>query len=138
MMRAYKTTMRSKGSLPAEASYYEDPPAAMELAVGRWLPPMLWRRPPVLLQHSDEGGRASLPTMRLRGGLMRFGLPTNNTGGIRKLRETQGMTQEELARKAKVTQGYVSHLEKGLKKNPSLPTLKRLARALGVPVTELL
>jgi transcriptional regulator with XRE-family HTH domain len=69
---------------------------------------------------------------------MRFGLPTNNTGGIRKLRETQGMTQEELARKAKVTQGYVSHLEKGLKKNPSLPTLKRLARALGVPVTELL
>jgi hypothetical protein len=37
-----------------------------------------------------------------------------------------------------VTQGYVAQLESGLKKNPSLPTLKKLARALGVPVKELL
>jgi len=57
---------------------------------------------------------------------------------IRKLREAQGMTQEELARKAKVTQGYVSHLEKGLKKNPSLPTLKKVAKALDVNVAALL
>jgi hypothetical protein len=32
----------------------------------------------------------------------------------------------------------IGHLERGLKKNRSLPTLKKLARALGVPVTELL
>ena len=57
---------------------------------------------------------------------------------IRKLREAQGMTQEQLARRAKVTQGYVSHLEKGLKKNPSLPTLKKLAKALDVNVAALL
>ena len=57
---------------------------------------------------------------------------------IRKLREAKRMTQDELAKKAGVTQGYIGHLERGLKKNPSLPTLKKLARALGVPVTELL
>ena len=48
------------------------------------------------------------------------------------------MTQERLAKKAGVTQGYIAQLEGGLRKSPSLPTLKKLARALGVPVTELL
>jgi transcriptional regulator with XRE-family HTH domain len=57
---------------------------------------------------------------------------------IRRLREERRLTQESLARKAKVTQGYIAQLEGGLKKNPSLPTLKRLAKALGVPVTEML
>jgi DNA-binding XRE family transcriptional regulator len=52
--------------------------------------------------------------------------------------DAQRMTQEQLAKKAGVTQGYVVQFESGLKKNPSLPTLKKLARALGVPVTELL
>jgi transcriptional regulator with XRE-family HTH domain len=57
---------------------------------------------------------------------------------IQQLRESKGMTQRDLASKAKVTQGYVAQLEMGMKKNPSLAILKRLARALGVPVTELL
>jgi transcriptional regulator with XRE-family HTH domain len=39
------------------------------------------------------------------------------------------MTQAELARKAQLTEAYVKH--------PSLEVLKRLARALGVPVREL-
>ena len=57
---------------------------------------------------------------------------------IQKLRESQGLTQRDLAAKAKVTQGYIAQLEMGMKKNPSLETLRRLAKALGVPVTELL
>jgi transcriptional regulator with XRE-family HTH domain len=57
---------------------------------------------------------------------------------IQKLREGKDMSQRDLARAAKVTQGYVAQLEAGEKKNPSLDVLKRLARALGVPVTELL
>ena len=36
---------------------------------------------------------------------------------IRRLRGQQGMTQEELAKKVKVTQGYISQLEAGTKKN---------------------
>jgi transcriptional regulator with XRE-family HTH domain len=48
------------------------------------------------------------------------------------------MTQAELAKKAHVTEAYISQLLKGKRKNPSLRILKRLARALGVPVAELL
>jgi transcriptional regulator with XRE-family HTH domain len=48
------------------------------------------------------------------------------------------MTQRDLAAKAKVTPGYVAQIEMGMKKNPSLDVLKRLARALGVPVARLL
>ena len=57
---------------------------------------------------------------------------------IRTLREKKGLTQEELAFKAKVTPGYVAQLELGLRKNPSLDVVRRLARALGVRLSELL
>ena len=57
---------------------------------------------------------------------------------IQALRESKKMSQRDLAKRANVTQGYVAQLENGLKKNPSLPVLRRLAKALGVPVTELL
>ena len=57
---------------------------------------------------------------------------------IRRLRTKQGMTQEELALKAKVTQGYISQLESGAKKEIGAKVAVRLAEALGVPVTELL
>jgi transcriptional regulator with XRE-family HTH domain len=57
---------------------------------------------------------------------------------IRQLREQRNLTQVELARKAKLTQGYVTMIETGVRKNPSLAILKRLAKALGVPVAELL
>jgi transcriptional regulator with XRE-family HTH domain len=48
------------------------------------------------------------------------------------------MKQEDLAKRAKVSRGYLAALEAGHKKNPSLAVLQRLAKALGVPVTELL
>ena len=57
---------------------------------------------------------------------------------ITKLREGQRLTQRELAKKAKVTAAYVAMIETGVRKNPSLAILKRLAKALGVPVSRLL
>jgi len=57
---------------------------------------------------------------------------------LQRLRENKDMTQRELAKRAHVTPGYIAQLELGLKKNPSVPVLRKLARALGVPVTELL
>jgi XRE family transcriptional regulator, master regulator for biofilm formation len=57
---------------------------------------------------------------------------------IRELREKKGLTQEELAFKARVTPGYVAQLELGIRKNPSLDVVRRLARALGVRLAELL
>ena len=56
---------------------------------------------------------------------------------LKALRTSQDMGLRELAKKAKVPPGYLAELEAG-KKNPSLDVLKKLAKALGVPVTELL
>jgi len=50
----------------------------------------------------------------------------------------QRLSQTEVAKRAGVTQSCVSQLESGLRQNPSRPILKRIAKALGVHVTELL
>ena len=55
---------------------------------------------------------------------------------LKSLRREMGL--RELAKKAKVPPGYLAELEAGLKKNPSLAVLRKLAKARGVPVTELL
>ncbi len=57
---------------------------------------------------------------------------------LRTLRGDRDMTQRDLAKRAKVTPGYVAQLEMGVRRNPSLAILVRLAKALGVPVTKLL
>lgn len=57
---------------------------------------------------------------------------------VRTLRRDRGLSQAALAAKAGVTDAYIAQLETGKKKNPSLDVLKRLAKALGVPVAELL
>ena len=56
---------------------------------------------------------------------------------IRKLREAEGLSQANLAKRARLTRVYVTRLEGG-RQDPSLSTINALARALGVPVTELL
>src|SRR5262249_28757860 len=57
---------------------------------------------------------------------------------IQQFREAKGMSQRELAEKAKVTPGYVAQLEMGLRKNPSLASLQGLAKALEVSLDDLL
>ena len=57
---------------------------------------------------------------------------------LKELRERNRLTQEQLAKRAKITRSHLSLLEAGHRKNPSLEVLKRLARALNVPVGELL
>ena len=57
---------------------------------------------------------------------------------LRRLREEKGLTQDELAKRSKLTKPYISQIENGVRKNPSLPALERLANALGVRVTTLL
>ena len=56
---------------------------------------------------------------------------------LKQLRERQGFTQEELAKRAKMSRAYLSRLEMG-RHDPPLSRLRNLARALGVPVTALL
>ena len=57
---------------------------------------------------------------------------------LKTLREQRGWSMAQLAKKADVTDAYIAQLETGIRRNPSLQVLKRLARAFGVPVTELL
>ena len=57
---------------------------------------------------------------------------------LTRLREEKGFSQLGLAKRAKVSQGYISEMEAGQSKNPGIETLKKLARALGASVTELL
>lgn len=56
---------------------------------------------------------------------------------LRRLRRTRGLTQAQLAKRARVARGYLAQLEAGHKANPSLPTMRRVANALGVPVAAL-
>ena len=57
---------------------------------------------------------------------------------IRALRIHRKLGVRELAEKANVPAGYISELETGKKGNPGLGVLRRLAKALGVTVGELL
>ena len=51
---------------------------------------------------------------------------------LKVLRTARGMTQVELAKKMK--QAYIAQLETGAEANPTLDTLRRLARALKTTV----
>lgn len=55
---------------------------------------------------------------------------------IKKAREEIGMKQSELADAVGVVQSAIVYFEKGLR-NPSVPTLKLLARVLGKSIDEL-
>ena len=57
---------------------------------------------------------------------------------LSEMRSRKGMTQVDLAKKAKVSQAYIARMESGDKKNPSLAIVQRLAKALGVSIPELL
>jgi transcriptional regulator with XRE-family HTH domain len=56
---------------------------------------------------------------------------------LKKLRQGRGLSQEALARKASITREYVNKLEAG-RYDPTVGTLARLAKALGVPLADLL
>jgi transcriptional regulator with XRE-family HTH domain len=53
---------------------------------------------------------------------------------LKTIRETKGMSQAKLAKRAKITREYVNRLEAG-RYDPTVGVLQRLAKALGVPVT---
>jgi transcriptional regulator with XRE-family HTH domain len=57
---------------------------------------------------------------------------------VKRLREAKGLSQRALAIKAKVTQGLIHQLETGVVQDVRSQVVVKLAKALGVPVTELL
>jgi len=55
---------------------------------------------------------------------------------LRKLREARGLSQEKLARLADVALNTIVKIETGKNQNPTLDTLKKIAKALNVKVDD--
>lgn len=62
----------------------------------------------------------------------------NLANNIKKLRETKGLSQEKLARLADVANNTLIKMESGENQNPTLVTLKKVAKAFGVSVGDLI
>ena len=56
---------------------------------------------------------------------------------MRKYRQKNGLTQEQLAFKANLHRAYIGHVERG-EKNIGLQNLEKIARALKISVKDLL
>ena len=57
---------------------------------------------------------------------------------IKKLRESQGLSREKLARMADVSNNTIFNIEAGTQDNPTIDTLRKIATALGVGVDDLI
>jgi len=62
----------------------------------------------------------------------------NLAKNVKRLREAKGLSQEKLARLADVANNTLIKMETGENKNPTLKTLKRVAKALEVSVDDLI
>lgn len=62
----------------------------------------------------------------------------NLANNIKKLREAKGLSQEKLARLADVANNTLIKMESGENQNPTLVTLKKVAKALDVSVDDLI
>jgi transcriptional regulator with XRE-family HTH domain len=62
----------------------------------------------------------------------------NLAKNIERLRKAKGLSQEKLARLADVANNTLIKMESGENKNPTLETLKKVAKALEVSVDELI
>lgn len=57
---------------------------------------------------------------------------------LEKLRKQKGLSQERLARLADVANNTIIKMESGENKNPTLDTLRKVAKALDISVDELI
>lgn len=57
---------------------------------------------------------------------------------IKRLREKSGISQEKLARLADVSNNTIINIEANKQANPTIETLKKIAKALSAPVEDLI
>jgi XRE family transcriptional regulator of biofilm formation len=60
-----------------------------------------------------------------------------NNNRIRECRLKKGMSLQELADKAQISAGYLCHLEKGTRVNPSIKVIEKIAKVLGKNISDL-
>ena len=56
---------------------------------------------------------------------------------LKKIRTAKNLSQGDISRELEVSRGFISNIENG-KTNPTLSTIAKLAKALGVSTNELL
>lgn len=56
---------------------------------------------------------------------------------LRKIRKSKNLTIQELSELSGVSMGYICHLEKGSRQNPSREVMEKIAKALGEPITKI-
>ena len=57
---------------------------------------------------------------------------------VKHLRGKMGISQEKLARLADVSNNTIINIEAGKQNNPTIETLRKIAKALGVPIEDLI
>jgi putative transcriptional regulator len=62
----------------------------------------------------------------------------NISKAVRQLREKMGLSQEKLARLADVSNNTIVNIEAGKQDNPTIETLKKIAKALEIGVDDLI
>ena len=67
---------------------------------------------------------------------METDLPARFGAAVQELRRRQGISQEKLAAQAGIDRAYMGGIERG-QRNPSLTMIQRVAKGLGVPISEL-
>ena len=56
---------------------------------------------------------------------------------VKKIREQKGITLVKLAEMSGVSVGYLCHLERGSRKNPSIEIMEKISKALNKSITEI-
>jgi len=56
---------------------------------------------------------------------------------IKKIRQEKGITLVKLSEMSGVSIGYLCHLEKGSRKNPSIEIMEKISKALNKSITEI-
>lgn len=60
-----------------------------------------------------------------------------NFNNIKKYREEKNMTLKELSKLSNCSTGYLCHLEKGTRRNPSIETMERISKAFNKSIAEI-
>jgi transcriptional regulator with XRE-family HTH domain len=68
--------------------------------------------------------------------MQRMSVKARVSRNIQRIRREKDLSQEEVAHRASIHQTYLSGVETG-KRNPSILVVERIAKALGVDVSEI-
>lgn len=56
---------------------------------------------------------------------------------LRNIRKSKNLTIQELSDLSGVSMGYICHLERGTRKNPSRDVMEKISRVLGEPIIKI-